>query len=414
MVVQIRAVGRERSGMLSSKPIHILMLIVLFECCLSACSRLSTPVFLWEEEVKLQDGSILPIKRSVSQGHPISQQSITFESNGETVTWEDHHKWLIDYSPHILDFVGRDPVIVMPVYRDGPCAEYDYPQEGLVAFRYNQKKWSRMPIQQLPKNLVVNLLESTHELEHWPEYKGIKVTYEIKKKLDGESIGPQKQGTSLESLIKYYSSLGPDDSCVTIRPPPDSKRDAARAFNDAAVHKAETIQATLESVITIPQKLSNEERYPKRGNWTGAGLLSIDCKGIVERLEPMHEIQNNGSMLAGYQFYLSNETAINRQVQLPYMHDQMNRLMCNGNGIYAISRLNSATLILYQFTNLGELKRVNKITLPDADKIKGNHGWGDIWDVKLLNNELELVLAEGGGDTSDVLNRQQIYRVQLQ
>lgn len=389
------------------------MLIVLVECCLAACSRPSTTVFVWEEEVKLRDGSILQIKRSVSQAHPISQQSITFESNGETVTWEDHHKWRIDYSPDILDFVGPDPVIVMPVYRIGPCEEYDYPQEGLVAFRYKQKKWSRMSIQELPKNLVLNLLGSTHELEYWPEYKGVKATYEIKKKLDKESIGPQKQGTTLEALIKYYSSLGPDDSCVTMRPPPDLKRDAARALNAAAVRKAGTIQATLVSVITIPQKLSNAERYPKRGEWTGAGYLGNDCKGIVDRLEPMHETRKDGSMIAGYQFYLSNEAAVNRQVQLPYMNDQMNRLMCNGNDIYAISRLNNVTLIVYQFTNLGELKRVDMFTLPDADKIKGNHGWGDIWDVKLLSNQLEVVLAEGGGDTSDVLSRQQIYRVKL-
>ena len=378
----------------------------------------NTEKFHWEEEVKLLDGSILPIERSVSKGHPISQQLISFQSNGEIVTWEDKHKWPIDYAPHVLDFVGGDPVIVMPVYRHGPCKEYGYPQEGLVAFRYRQKTWSRMPIQEVPNNLVVNLLEGTHELEHWKEYKGVRVTYEIKHRLDGEIIGPQKQGTTLEPLIKYYSSLGPDDSCVTIRPPHDSKRDAAFAINSAAVRNAKTIRASLERVITTPEKLSNNDRYPKRGLWTGAGFLDDDCKGIVDRLEPMHETKEVGSTfnrsLNGYQFYLSNQAAINRQVQMPYLGDQMNRLVCNGNDIYAISRLNRETAIIYQFTDLGELKQAIKVALPDADKIRADQGWGDFWEVKLTNNELVIVLVDGGGNTSDVLERKQIYRVQLQ
>jgi hypothetical protein len=54
------------SFMLNSKPL-LLILILLLECCLVSCSRLYTPVFLWEEDVKLQDGSILQIKRSVSK-----------------------------------------------------------------------------------------------------------------------------------------------------------------------------------------------------------------------------------------------------------------------------------------------------------------------------------------------------------
>ncbi|NOT19968.1 MAG: hypothetical protein HOP24_06820 [Sideroxydans sp.] len=215
-------------------------------------------------------------------------------------------------------------------------------------------------------------------------------------------------------MTKYYSSLGQHDSCVNIRPPPDSKRDAARTLNFEAVNNAKTIQATLEDVVTTPQKLTNEERYPKRGIWTGAGYLGNECKGIVERLEPMYEERNKLSTIAGYQFYLLNEAATNRQVQLPYVGDSMNRLMCDGNNIYALSRQNKSALIFYHFSNLGELKRVIKIALPDAEKIRNDLGWGDIWNVKLLNDELKVVLVDGGGNESDVLNRQQIYKVTLE
>lgn len=402
---------------MASRIIFYITLIALFGFLLTFCSSPFTSVYSWNEMVKLQDGSILPITRSATRtkGQAISHQSVTFESQGESVTWEDHHKWLIDYNAKVLDFIGKDPVIVLPVYRDGPCAEYNYPEEGLVAFRYRKKEWERIPTKELPQSFALNLLQSEpHELEHWPDPQSISITLDVKDRLQERYLGGPLQGASIASMTKYYSSLGPHDSCVTIRPPPDSKRDAARTLNFEALNNAKTIQATLEDVVTTPQKLTNEERYPKRGIWTGAGYLGNECKGIVERLEPMYEERNKLSTIAGYQFYLLNEAATNRQVQLPYVGDSMNRLMCDGNNIYALSRQNKSALIFYHFSNLGELKRVIKIALPDAEKIRNDLGWGDIWNVKLLNDELKVVLVDGGGNESDVLNRQQIYKVTLE
>ncbi|MDZ4200729.1 MAG: hypothetical protein U1C96_01090 [Gallionella sp.] len=396
-----------------------ILVVACFAFCLSACSKnKSHPT--WNEEILLRDGRTVVVTRAESSRHPISHQSISFNTGGELVTWEDNHKWSIDYTPQIFDFVGSDPVIVMPVYRYAPCQEYGYPQEGIVAFKYSQNKWTRMPIQELPNDMAVNLLQGgADELARWPEYQltGV-ITNELKGKIDADSIGPQKQKTKLDALIKYFSTLGSQDACSSIQPPSSPVTEAARLHIADAINKAPTIQAILENVISTPKVLANNERHPKQGIYMEGGLVSFECKELVERLEPIYKFQQAGntlnSSLNGYQFFITDKDALHRQVQLPYNKAILNRLICNDQEIYAIARQSSSILNVYRFTNLGELKQVLKVNLPDADDICEDKNWGDLWDAKLVNNELEITLVDGGKNKSDVLRRQQIYRVPLQ
>ncbi|MDD2686517.1 MAG: hypothetical protein PHY62_10190 [Gallionella sp.] len=394
-----------------------ILIAACFACCLSACSK-SNSQPTWNEEVLLQDGRTLLVTRTESSGHPISHQSISFKSGGDLVTWEDNHKWRIDYTPQVLDFVGSDPVVVMPVFRYGPCQEYDYPQEGLVAFRYSQNQWTRMPIQELPDGMAVNLLQGgADELARWPEYQSTGViTNKLKEKIDADSIGPQKQNTKLGALIKYFSTLGSQDSCASIQPPSNPVTEAARVHIADAINNAPTIQATLENVISTPKKLTNNERYPKQGIRMEGGLVGFECKDLVEQLEPMYKFQKVGntenSSLNGYQFILTNKDAIPRHVQLPFNGALMNRLVCNDKEIYAIVQQTGTNLHIYRFTNLGVLQQALKVSLPDTEDICKNYC--DLWDVKVINNGLEIILVDGGKNESDILTKQQIYRVPLQ
>jgi hypothetical protein len=396
-----------------------MLVVVSIACSLSGCSK-SNSQPTWKEEVLLHDGRILLVTRTESSDHPISHQSISFKNGDELVTWEDNHKWRIDYTPLILDFVDNEPVIVIPVYRYAPCREYDYPQEGVVAFRFSQNKWIRVSIAELPNSLAVNLLQGdANELARWPEYQQNRIfTNEIKAKIDSDSLGPQKQNTKLdEAIIKYFSTLGAKESCASIQPSSNPAREATRIKIAYAINNAPTIQATLEQIISIPKKLANDERYPKQGISMEGGLIAFECKELVERLEPIYKFQLVGdtesSSLNGYQFFLTNKEAIPRQVQLPN-GAFMNRLLCNDKEIYAIARQNSTILNIYRFTNLGELKQALRVNMPNAEEICKDKNWGDIWDVKLLNNDLEITLVDGGKNKSDGLNRQHVYKVPLQ
>ena len=57
----------------------------------------------------------------------------------------------------VLDFVDRAPVIVLRVTGFESCTEFDFPNEDLVALRYESGRWSRIPVAELPEDLRANV-----------------------------------------------------------------------------------------------------------------------------------------------------------------------------------------------------------------------------------------------------------------
>lgn len=361
--------------------------------------RQNPPAISWSEEVSLRDGRVLPVERTAAfgvdeSGKRFSRLSISFNTDDGHVSWKEETKWPITYMPDILDFVDRDPVVVLPVHRFGPCYEYGFPQEGLIAYRYQKGKWSRIDIKELPQTLMVNLLRSTHAIQHWAEYKDKTIDLTAKKTLEKQSWGP-KQDTTIADASRFYADL--EESCIRMRPLPDAKRDAARERNAEAETHAVTINATLGSVISAPREITGKDYLDAHGIWTGAGYLTGSCGGIIDKLETVREWQGDSnsyrSDLVGYRLVLSSKAAEKIQIDIPMNRALMERIICDEKTIYAIRRLNGDTLIAHRFSHLGGLFDAIKIILPEADKINPSPNWADLWEVELNENKLVIVLA---------------------
>ncbi|MBE0535139.1 MAG: hypothetical protein IH624_05665 [Phycisphaerae bacterium] len=133
----------------------------------------------WKEEVLLHDGSKIVVERTVERGGrheigqepPIKEQSLTFILPGtnQNVTWEDKFTEDVDganFLPMQLDIHKDAPYLV--VYPMG-CFSYNKwgrPNPPYVVFKYQDKTWQRIPLQELPANLTTpNLIFSSPDSE---------------------------------------------------------------------------------------------------------------------------------------------------------------------------------------------------------------------------------------------------------
>lgn len=120
----------------------------------------------WKEEVLLHDGSKIIVKRSVDRGGrheigqqpPIKEESLTFSmpKTDERITWKSEFSddvGLADFQPLLLDiFQGTAYVVTDPV----GCLAYNKwgrPNPPYVIFKYQNKAWQRITIQELPAEL---------------------------------------------------------------------------------------------------------------------------------------------------------------------------------------------------------------------------------------------------------------------
>src|SRR4051812_37234643 len=109
----------------------------------------------WDEDILQTDGQVLSVHRTVTYGSDaygrsgrgqLKEQTIRFSHKGQKVQWVNNDPWPIVYMPDVLDFANGMPVLIMPVHRWGPCNKYDFPQEGLVAFGYQNRRWGRIAV----------------------------------------------------------------------------------------------------------------------------------------------------------------------------------------------------------------------------------------------------------------------------
>jgi hypothetical protein len=119
----------------------------------------------WKEEVQLQDGRILTIDRisevskKVFPQHPRIEYEqtllFTHPNTHEKISWP-LPKGL---GPKLLDFEGNDIFIVA---RPGSAVDYgnwDCPNPPFIVFRYAEKQWKTIAMDQLPDRLTTpNLL----------------------------------------------------------------------------------------------------------------------------------------------------------------------------------------------------------------------------------------------------------------
>jgi hypothetical protein len=133
----------------------------------------------WQEEVLLHDGQKIIVERTVDRGGrheigqspPIKEQSLTFTlpSTKQTVTWKIEYCKEVGYadlSPIMLGIINETPYLVThPV----ACLSYNKwkrPNPPYIVFRYTDKAWWQIELQELPLELKIpNLIISSPDRE---------------------------------------------------------------------------------------------------------------------------------------------------------------------------------------------------------------------------------------------------------
>ena len=133
----------------------------------------------WKEEVLLHDGTKIIVERSVERGGrheigqepPIKEQRLTFTAPGSNkkITWSDmptEDVGSANFLPMMLDV--HKGVVYLIAHPMG-CLSYNKwgrPNPPYVVFKYQNKTWERIPIQELPSELrMPNLIFSSPDHE---------------------------------------------------------------------------------------------------------------------------------------------------------------------------------------------------------------------------------------------------------
>lgn len=406
---------------------HILSFLLLVSASPSADAGLPflSETVSWDEDVLQTDGQVLSVRRSATYQEDaygrsgrgrMTEQTIRFSYNGRNIRWENNDLSPIVHMPEILEVVNDMPVLVLPVVRWGPCETYGFPQEGLVAFGYRKGRWDRIALSDLPRELRVNLLRSTHAIRYWDEYKGRRITPSDKKNLERSGWGSTKQDQSISEASKFYSDM--DDSCARMRPLPNPGLAALKKKNADAEREAQTIVATLTTSSTAPQQISAESFSKAKGQWTGFGYLTAACKGVVERVEGIREYRDGGAWhLIGYTLVLTTGNLVPiEQFNLTFFQAPaaLESITCDAREIYTLKRPRGEQLLVHRFTHTGSLIGAVRIILPALPEGK----WLELWDVVPANTGLHFSLGSysytGTANQGGILEQRLNYTAQLE
>jgi hypothetical protein len=153
----------------------------------SACSGEKT--VHWKQEVQLQDGRIIEVKRiSKRTGnlfpenvHIEYEQTLSFVNpdTREKITWTTPKATLTS----MLDFDHGTPYLVL---RAGSIADYntwDCPNPPFIIFRYEKSNWQRIPIDQLPERFVAPNLFLGYGTDDKASSDGVVTTTEMQKSI---------------------------------------------------------------------------------------------------------------------------------------------------------------------------------------------------------------------------------------
>jgi hypothetical protein len=199
-------------------------LIWVAGAAMSACAGVSAPGGTsWREGVLLHDGSKIVVDRAVERGGrheigqqpPIKAQSLTFAlpTTRERITWKSEYSQdvgLADFMPLLLDiFRGTAYVVSSPV----GCLSYNKwgrPNPPYVVFRYDDRAWKRIPLQELPVEIKTpNLIISSPDNKVERLGRDL-ITAEDVREINGNLTQPEYQSIRREALARarcpQYSS----------------------------------------------------------------------------------------------------------------------------------------------------------------------------------------------------------------
>lgn len=162
-----------RANQLLLKRVAKFGLILIMGVSMSACSD------SWKEEVLLHDGSKIIVERKIVRKgrHELDQRpSFGFQSlmftmpgAGERVKWEDTYSEELgsaSFNPILLAILKGKAYVVATLKGCLSYNKWGRPNPPYVVFRYEDKEWKRISLQELPAEIVKpNLIISSPDEE---------------------------------------------------------------------------------------------------------------------------------------------------------------------------------------------------------------------------------------------------------
>lgn len=204
-----------------NKTMTVLLAAIIGGVSMNAFGFLGFGGTSWKEEVLLHDRKKIVAERwakregrhEIGQPPPIKEQTLTFSlpPTNERITWKSEHSKDIghaDFKPILLDFAqGVAYVVTTPV----GCLSYNKwgrPNPPYVIFKYLDKKWQRISIQELPLEIQApNLIISSPDREMERTGRNLATAEEIRK-TNSELTQPEYRAILREALPE--SALCPD------------------------------------------------------------------------------------------------------------------------------------------------------------------------------------------------------------
>ena len=174
----------------------------------------------WTEDALLHNGTVVLVDRYVERGgrHEIGQkppyreQQLQFKhpSTGKKVIWEDRKAEDIgtaSFLPMLVDIVVNTPYVVATPMGCLSYNKWGRPNPPYVVFRYEGEHWTRIPLSDLPKEIIVpNLISSDPDIEIERLGKTHVTVDEVKRANSGFKQPEYKSILRTEVLVGSYGS----------------------------------------------------------------------------------------------------------------------------------------------------------------------------------------------------------------
>lgn len=184
-------------------------MLLLIGGSMNACSKNIS----WKEEVLLHDGGRIIVTRTVERGGrheigqtpPIKKQSLSFTMprTGQTIVWKDKYDESVptaNFLPMQLEILNNTAYLT--AYPMG-CFSYNKwgrPNQPYVVFRYQDKEWQRITLQELPAAFTkLNLVFSSPDDATKKIGSNLISAVDIRK-LNGTAMQPEFQTILREPL----------------------------------------------------------------------------------------------------------------------------------------------------------------------------------------------------------------------
>ncbi len=112
------------------------------------------------EKIETLDGKSIVVR--ITSKYYLNRYVYSLESDGYP-DWKYEGEFRVSSDgrelPVSFDVVNKTPWIVLPV-KSNQCSGFGFPREGLVFLKLDGKSWKKVPYDEAPKNLRVNLLQN--------------------------------------------------------------------------------------------------------------------------------------------------------------------------------------------------------------------------------------------------------------